>query len=279
VILQTQEETIILRDWTTHNAIVTSEFPFSLGVLTYDNTYEFYFDGEYLGTEEDETLTNSGRTGILLTTANVNESNLQVITDNFLVTTPFNLNGASITPQQVVGQTAQDIIQELQRRKFVPTGGELGASIGESFIQFAQAGVTRLPIVREQSYSSIAFGADITINTSDDTLHGCGLTFHEVEDTTYSLAYVDNQGGYGISQFSNDIFEPGIFGERDLSNPTNQHLIVISQPDMTYFYVNRLYAGSTNLSINSGGINNAVINFEPSDTTCIFRDIWVWRWE
>lgn len=278
-VLQTPEETTILRDWTAHNAINANEFPFSMGILTNNTTYEFYFNGEYLGTEVDESLTTPGRTGVIVSTANVNESNVQVITDNFLITVPFNHNGSTVLPEQIVAETGQDIIQELQRRHFIPTGGELEASIGESFIQYAQAGVTRLPVVRDPEYGSVAIGTDVTIDTASDELHGCGITFHEAEDeSSYALAYVDNHGGYGISQFSNSIFEPGLFGERNIDDITNQHLVIISQADTTHYFVNRRYAGSVTLPIVQGRINNAVVNFEPADTTCTFRDIWVWGW-
>jgi hypothetical protein len=98
-----------------------------------------------------------------------------------------------------------------------------------------------------------------------------------VDDTNYTLAYVDHRGAYGVSQRQNDHFIPGIYAENPATSGNKHSLVVILQKDQLLYYVDGLYSGSMTYTPAEGGVGNAVVNFDPVRTSCKFSDTWVWN--
>jgi hypothetical protein len=111
-------------------------------------------------------------------------------------------------------------------------------------------------------------------------LTGCGLVFGNVSETDYNLAYIDRTGGYGLSARANDVFLPGLFGENPLwAALDEQTLVVVRLGESVHYYVNRQYVGTQTIAESVGEVAVAVVNYDTIDTTCRFRDTWVWRLE
>ncbi len=46
-----------------------------------------------------------------------------------------------------------------------------------------------------------------------------------------------------------------------------------------HLYVDGGYVGALETGLESGGLGNAVVNFESADTSCRFQNTWLWRSE
>lgn len=278
-VLNTNLGEVIIRDWSNHPALVPGQYPFTLSVLSDGTHFDVFYNDAYLATIVDDTLTQPGTFGVFVATANALGSELQATIDNYIITTPTQSIDQPMTTTRITSQESDDIIRELRRRQLIAEGGQLTANIGESFAQFVQPGVSRFPLIQNPAYKRLAIGATITIESAQDALVGCGITIHDVSDEEYLLAYVDNSGGYGLSHFADNIFEPGLFGEHIETQSDQVDLLLIAESDVAYYFVDHQFAGSLPLPTTSGQINNAVVNFDPSDTTCTFRDVWLWSWD
>ena len=99
-----------------------------------------------------------------------------------------------------------------------------------------------------------------------------------LDDTAYTLAYVDQTGAFGASRRTDDVFAPGIFGQTANFTGNSRHLLLIVRGDVLLLYVDGRYQGRMADLERDGSVGNAVVNFEPISTTCQFKDTWVWNW-
>ena len=131
---------------------------------------------------------------------------------------------------------------------------------------------------RGVTYQNFAIGATVAWQAAAGTT-GCGLILRATDDSRYTLAYIDQMGGYGLSQRTDDSFAPGIFGETANFEAGSHHLLVIARRDILYYYVDGQYKGTLENSAIDGMIGEAVVNFEPISTSCTFTETWLWRWD
>jgi hypothetical protein len=149
--------------------------------------------------------------------------------------------------------------------------------VEESFAESSQPGVLPYMLGRGTTYTNFVLATTVSWQARGEGVTGCGLVFRAVDDTHYSLAYVDQTGAIGVSQRDGDRFQRGIFWE---SSPAgaSRHLLVIASSDTVYYYVDGFFAGTVQNRADEGTIGNAVVNFEPVHTSCQFNNTWVWRW-
>jgi hypothetical protein len=93
------------------------------------------------------------------------------------------------------------------------------------------------------------------------------------------LAYADSAGGYGLSMRENDTFADNVYNDNVPFDAPLYSFLVIAANNVVYFYLNGNYVGSVNTAISSGGIGEAVVNFESTNTECRFTNIWVLTWD
>jgi hypothetical protein len=154
-------------------------------------------------------------------------------------------------------------------------------TVPESFVTFNRPGVNRIALGGGQTFSELAMGGTVTweINSAAGPA-GCGLIVRAASDTSYVLAYIDQTGGYGASERSNDTFKPGLFSEDPaLAGGSSHHLLVIASGTTLRYYINGRYAGTLDITADSGGVAVAAVNFEPATTSCTFNDTWLWNWD
>lgn len=154
----------------------------------------------------------------------------------------------------------------------------MALTVNESFVESRRPGVERLMLGRGVTYQNFAIGATVSWQAAEG-ITGCGLVVRGVDDTHFTLAYLDQNGGYGLSQRTDDAFAPGIFGESPQFAAGTHHLLLIARGNIMYYYVDGLYKGTLENTAVEGTIGEAVVNFEPISTSCTFTDTWLWRWD
>ncbi len=275
--VNTGDGQIILRDWSTHPAIVAGQTTFTLGLLAAETSFEFFYNGQLIGRIIDDTISEAGSVALLVATPPTAGSEVVAQFQNLAITTP---TPEQIIPQQLATGNSTVMIPELQRRRLIPTAGNMGLIVPESFVTHNRPGVNELSLGGDQTFDQFALGTTVSWEiATPDLPAGCGLLLGQTDPTRYWLAYLDQTGAYGLSKREDDHFEPGIFGTGlDLEAGLLRLLVIVNDQQLLY-YVNGQLAGTIETPSAAGGVGNAVINFEPTASSCQFTDTWVWAWD
>lgn len=272
-----------VRDWTSHPAIVAGVTRFNLGVLVNGAGFDVFYNGAYVGQAiETQTPAPAGGTlGLIASTPDVVTADVAVVFDNLVVTVPRRVGQAEVLPSRLVTGGQALTIQELERRRVIPPGGTLALTVPESTGRQIDPGVSRILLGRGISFGDMVMHTTFTLQTADPTaLVGCGVLFAHVEDRLHALAYLDTQGGYGISARLGDNYQPGQFNDGAASAGTGRHsLIVVRRGARVDLWVDRQYGGAFTLPAElsePAQVGNAVLVYQRSETTCGFGDTWVW---
>ena len=268
----------VIRDWTDHPALANSDGNFILGAMVNGTGFDFFYNGILFGRLSDSTLTKTGVIGLSVGTSSALTSQTTAQFDDLMVSIPTLQKGKRIVPQQIALGQPGVLTRDLERRGLIPAAGQLALNVPESFIESSRPGVDRVPLARGVTYTKFAIGTTVSWDAASNGLTGCGLVLQSIDDTNYTLAYVDHSGAYGVSQRQNDHFVPGIYAENPTASGNKHSLVVILQKDQLLYYVDGLYGGSMNYIATEGGVGNAVVNFDPIRTSCKFTDTWVWNW-
>jgi len=270
-----------LRDWATHPAIAPGAATFTLSIMASDNGFDLFYNDLFLSRVLDDTLTEPGTVGLSVETTSAPDSLVTARFETLSLTTPMLVDGARIVPDRLtVSRDGRVMARELQRRHLIPAAGDMRLTVPESFVTFNRPGVNRIALASGQSFRGLAVGTTFEWQISSAAgPAGCGLIVRAAGDTRYVLAYLDQTGGYGVSERSGDEFAPGIFGEQPGLSGSTHHLLLIASGPLLRYYVNGGYAGALEISVESGGLAVAAVNFEPSNTSCTFRDTWLWSWD
>lgn len=275
--IQAGEETI-LRDWGTHPAIRPSVTEFTLSVLVNGAGYDIFYNEQFIGSQVDEALSD-GQVGFVINTVDAIGSTVTARIDEMIITAPLELNGENLFPDTLVALNNTYTARELERRLLIPTGGVMALNIPESFAQQVSAGVSRFPLARESQFTNFVLGATVTWQASSVDLNGCGLIVRAADNLDYVLAYVDSLGGYGLSVRRDDTFTENIFNDNLAVDRQPYQLLLIAVDDVVLFYLNGSFVGSVDSEISAGGIGEAVVNFEATNTECRYTNLWVWTWD
>lgn len=267
----------IIRDWLIHPTIIAGQNSFRLAVLMRDSGFDFFYNGVFIGNLKDSTLIDGDQIGMVIETSNALGSETISRFGHPNLTTPL----PEVTvPQQLIIGSANSTVQALQRRGLIPAGGQMRLTVGESFVTLNRPGVSTILLGSGETFENFAISTTISwqIQSTAEPV-GCGLVLGASGEDNYTLAYIDQTGGYGVSNRSGDTFEPGIFGENPTLAATNTHnLLLVSYDNQLHYYVDgRLVGSLDNLTV-SGEIGNAAINFEPASTSCQFNNTWLWAW-
>ncbi|MDQ7024448.1 MAG: PPC domain-containing protein [Anaerolineae bacterium] len=275
--VQAGEETI-LRDWGTHPAIRPSATEFTLGVLVNGTGYDIFYNEQFIGTQVDAALSD-GQVGFVINTVDAIGSTVTARIDDMIITAPMSLNGENLFPDTLVALNNTYTARELERRLIIPTGGVMALHIPESFAQQVSAGVSRFPLARESQFANFVLGATVSWQASSADLNGCGLIVRAADNLDYVLGYVDSMGGYGLSVRRDDTFTENIFNDNLAVIRQAYQLLLIAVDDVVLFYLDGTFVGAVDSEISSGGIAEAVVNFEATNTECRYTNLWVWTWD
>jgi hypothetical protein len=268
----------LIRNWNSHPAIAAGETSFRLGVIANGDSFEVFYNGQSLGRAFDDAIERGGIGPIVRTTDQM-DSAITAAFDELVITVPYEAGGEGVFPQRLVGGSPSQIARELERRRLIPPGGQQTLSVSQSFVGSVNPGVSRQPLASGATFRNFVAGTTASLQAAVSGVTGCGLLLHGVNSGDYVAVYLDNAGGYGVSQREGDTFSPGIFGENELWDVTGEgELLVIVLDDVLHYYVNRHHTGTMELAGQEGEIGNVIVNFDPGDATCQFRDTWVWEW-
>ncbi|MBC7814277.1 MAG: PPC domain-containing protein [Burkholderiales bacterium] len=278
-LVRTPEGETILRDWVSNPSIEDGATEFTLGMMANGAGFDFFFDGQFFGQIIDSTLTEPGSIGLVIETTGLVSGSVDARFDDLAVNRPILINGEHVVPQRLLGVNQITLVQELRRRGMIPAQGDTAFSVPESFVEYPRGGVSEIVLGEGRSFGNFLLGSSVTWRIRGIGPAGCGILLHAQDDSNYTLAYLTQLGGYGVSQRTGDIFEPGIFGEQLVIGDAPYQFLIIVRGETLYYYVNGQLAGSMPDSEIDGTIGSAVVNFEPLGTSCTFRDTWVWEWE
>jgi len=270
----------VLGDWTTHPAIVAGDTTFTLGVLVKDISLDVFYDNQMLASISDETIEVAGDIGIQIETFNALDSQVIAQIDGLEITIPTRVNDAFVLPLQLMVGNSLLVSHELERRHLIPAGGDLAWEVTESFLEASRPGVNRLVLIAETRFTNFVISTTASATFTSEGIGACALLFHHADEQTYTVAYLDNVGGYGVSVRTGETFSDGLFGiHKGWSIATASQLLVVVNNGVLYYYVNHVFVGQVVVESTEGQVGNAVVNFDPLRTNCQFRNTWVWRWE
>lgn len=272
--LDTDGETV-LRDWERHPGIRQGETRFTLGMMTMGAGIDLFVNQVNVGQVVDATLAEPGQSGIAVSGA---ETVAQV--DDFVVTEPLDIDGAPLIPQEIILGDATTMVRDLKRYRLIDADGELTLMIDESFTDYGFPGVSEFPLAQDYTFTNMALAATVFTDSVTGGPAGCGLYFRSSEPAHYTLAYLNIDGEYGVSQRDGDRFSPGIYGTNlAWRGEAARHLLIIADESTLHFYIEGQYVGSMENTPTAGGIGNAVVNFDALSTTCRYNNLWLWRWD
>ncbi len=264
--------------WVRHPNIRTGETAFTLGVLAVGSGFDLFYNNNIVAHVVATALDESGQAGLVVGSTRATEG-IAARFDNFAITTPLEVEGEALIPQQLMLGSANAAVQELRRRRLISSSGQLVLNVAESFVQYARPGVNSVPLASSITFTNLAMGTTVYPDSVSGPPSGCGIILRATDTRNYILAYIDGQGGYGISERTEDSFSAGAYAEAETWAATEGHqLLVIASGDTLLYYVDGRYVGTIESDAEAGGIANAVVNFEAVDTSCQFVNTWVWRW-
>lgn len=272
-----------VRDWTAHPAIVAGTARFTIGVLVNGATFDVFYNGAWVG-QAVETQTDApdvGQVGLYGATSDAVGSGMIAAYDDFMLTLPLRLGETEIMPTALVPGGQALTVQELERRRVIPTGGSLALNVPESSGRQVEPGVNRVLLGRGATFSDYVLHTSFTLTTgSPEALVGCGLLLGNLSETEHAVAFLDRRGGYGISARDGENYAPGLFGENEGFAGGQRHdLVIVKLGARAELFVDRQHAGGLDLPSAMDApaqIGNTVVNYERSDTSCSFSDTWVW---
>jgi hypothetical protein len=270
-------ETRTLRDWTNHPAIVASQTSFSLSVLANGGGFNFFYDGQFIGAVADTTLLTAGASGFLAATRSAADSSVQVDFDDFFVTVPTLVNNERIIPGNIVQGSGSNVARQLQNASLIPIGGELVFELAESFASAPVAGVTTVPLARGSTFTNFVLSASVSMQTNRQGIGGCGI-LGRAKDESYVLAYADTTGGYGLAERAGSAFTSNAFGQYSAPR-VETWLVLVAVGDKVHLFVDGVYFSTLAFPAADGSIGSAVVNFDVLETTCRYRNIWLYRWQ
>lgn len=271
-------EMSILRNWNVHPAITPGDDTFDLDILVNGSGFDVFYDGYYIGSENDSLLS-GGQVGLAIVTADALGSRVTARYDELLITIPTAVNNESVFPTQLIAKNSNYTLRELERRLLIPQGGEMAFVLPESFVQNVSSGVSRFPIGNGQVLRNFVLSTSINWTASGADLNGCGIAIRQqVGSDEYILAYIDSMQGYGLAERQGDEFVQNVFHEREESKFPPYHMLLIVNEGQVHYFLDGKHAASLTVAAREGQISEAIVNFKAANTHCQYDDLWVWQW-
>lgn len=271
----------VIRDWTPHPAIVAGATNFTLSVMAIGNGFDFFYNSTYIGSNDDTELTGEGKIGLLAATTTPVVSRVDTTFANLVITTPEISLSDPLPPERIFVTTdGRAIITAIKRQLPIGADGDMVLNVPDSSVQLNRAGINLLGVGRGVRYEDFALGVTTTLTAgTPGQPAGCGLAFRITSETSYTLAYFNQSGEYGVSHREGDTFTPGIYGTLPTLGAGAHHLLLVVSGNTLYFYVDGQFVGTQQDTAVEGELGAAVVNFEPNTTTCRYENLWVWAWQ
>ena len=271
-----------LSGWNAHPAIRADEKPGSLGLVSYGDGIELFYNHSSLGLVSGDIPRTPGSIGVYAGGSRSPGGHMTVWFRGLQITAPAQTTVGGLLPEQLPGADRQTILRNLRRQRIISGGGELTMLVPESYVIRNRAGVSTHSLGAEQPYRRYLLGASVVPEfSSADAAAGCGLMLEapeSQESQTYTLAWLDNTGSAGLSRRVGDTFSHGPV-RADLQPALVPHqLLVVADEERLLFFADQQFVGQLPASGRSGTVGNAALSFANLATTCRFSDTWLWAW-
>lgn len=269
-------EVEVLQSWSTHPAIVPGETSFTLGVLTSGESIDIVYNRQLIAAVYASRILQEGGVGIAITTANALGSRVSVDLDQALMTIPSQFDNQLVFPEVLVANNYTSLAHTLERQQVIPVGGEVKFTAPQIEVRNVNPGVSRFSAATGVTFAEFVMGGTIQWIKLGDGIGGCGITFNDTNDEQYTLAYINSNGEYGVSQRNGDAFVAGIYGDRLTTDMVTHSFTIIVGNGQIHYYIDNQHVGKMPYTPTSGEIKTAVVNFDGVDTTCNFSNLWLW---
>jgi len=169
---------------------------------------------------------------------------------------------------------------ELAALGLVPEGGRQVMLVPDSFTTVSRSGMQVLPLGQGRTQIDFVLGATVSLE-SEGADNACGLFFRRVDESRYSLAFVDGLGGVGVAEWQTDRFEPAFYrtDPGGFAGLTGARLLVVGVGDRVRVYLNGQLAADRPNPALQGGIGIAALSYDGRPVNCQFDNTWLWTWE
>jgi hypothetical protein len=254
-----------------------------LGLMAKGNQFTLFYNGQALAVLTDDTLSDPGSIGVAIGTGRSPNNSTSILFTNFIVTLP-GAEGLSmpvtIPPQLTQWQrTAVPIIEELQAARLVPSIGKPGIDVGDAFVTNNTAnGIILQPLAKSLSFTDLVYTADVIWESNNDNI-ACGMEFRSIDDTNFTIVYIDRKGGYGILQRSGqdgDIVS--LYNLSEVINKENRginRVTIIAIGNGLIVYINGTLITNVNVKQSSGFTFIAAYNYDRASSICQFKNVWL----
>ncbi|NPV66989.1 MAG: hypothetical protein HPY64_07580 [Anaerolineae bacterium] len=274
-----------LRDWSEHPALADLSAGAELGVLMDGDAFTFYVNGQELDTVTADALSAPGSVALSVGTVDRQRVFPVVVFDNLLVTAPLPPAGADEEP---VGATLEaweapdsaSLVAELAALGLTPEGGRQVMLVPDSFTTVSRPGMQVLPLGQGRMQTDFVLGATVSME-SEGADNACGLFFRRVDESRYSLAFVDGLGGVGLAEWQTDRFDPAFYrtDPGGFAGLTRARLLVVGVGDRVRVYLNGELAAERSNPPLQGGVGIAALSYDGRLVNCQFGNTWLWVWE
>jgi hypothetical protein len=269
----------VLSDWRSHPAIRPGETRFSIMMMARGGGFDFFYSDAFLGSVADAGRIRAGQIGLLAGTIATQSATTGVTYESVQVTVPATNDGEDVIPAELIISDGVNMAQALVRRHVAGANGELTLTVPTATVTFARGGVSTFLLGQRREFTDFALGATVTLTNGRLDPNGCGLVFRYTDDANYAVAFLDAQGGHGVSEQVEGQFQPGLFAESDrLAGGGQHHLLVIASGNRLFYYIDGISAGSMEIGEQAGQVGAAVVNYAASETNCTFANVWLWEW-
>ncbi len=287
----------VLQEWTEHPALADRGGAVTLGVAIDGAEHTFYANGELLGTAVVDAQP-AGRSVALAVAADDRGGFPQVAFKNLLITasSSFAVSAAPAAPAASVVPAVDDTVDNLnplqswQERDSAAIVAELAEEgvirsdagsqvmlVLESFTTTARPGMQTLPLGQGRQQTDFIMGSTITLSSEGDG-NACGLLFRNVDESRYSLLFLDERGGLGVAEWQQNRFDPAFYMDRDtnFTELTRVSVILVAQDDRVIVYVNgQPVAARANPPL-LGRVGIAALSYDGQFVECRFASTWLW---
>ena len=270
------DEVSVIQSWSTHPGIVAGATEFTVGVLISGTKFDIIYNNQLISTLYDSSLIQPGSVGVTAITANAVGSRVAFSIKNISMTSPTLVNNQLSFPETLAANNYTSLAHTLERQKVIPVGGSIKLTAPQSVIRNVNPGISRFAVASGVQFSEFVLGATLSWDVIGDGIGGCGITFNTLDDTNFTLAYINKAGEYGVSQRQGDSFIEGIYGNDLLIDKSSYTIVLIVHEDTIHYYINNQHLGTMTYTPVSGEIRTAVVNFDGVDTTCTVDNIWLW---
>lgn len=270
------DDITLVQTWSTHPVIVPEVTEFTVGVLISGESFDIIYNHQLIATAYDDSLMQPGHVGVTAITANAFNSRVEFSLKSAIMTIPTLVNNQLNFPEILVANNYTALVHTLERQKVIPVGGEAKLTSPQIIIRNIQSGVSRFSLASGIEFTEFVMGGTVSWDVIGDGVGGCGISFNNVNDDSYTLAYINTAGEYGVSQREGDAFSEGIYGDNLSVDKLSYVITLIVYGDTIHYYINNQHVGTMPYAPVAGEIRTAVVNFDKIDTTCTIDNLWLW---